>query len=71
MTYLLTKYFTYSFIFQVTWNFGICFVNMGDANRNVLLTGGAGYIGIHCIVSLVKSGYTPIIADNMYNAVSG
>jgi len=44
---------------------------MGDSNRNILLTGGAGYIGIHCIVSLVKSGYTPIIADNMYNATAG
>lgn len=44
---------------------------MGDSNKNILLTGGAGYIGIHCIVSLVKSGYTPIIADNMYNATAG
>lgn len=44
---------------------------MSDANRNVLITGGAGYIGVHCTVSLAKAGYTPIIADNMYNATPG
>ena len=43
---------------------------MSDA-ATILITGGAGYIGIHCIISLVKAGYKPIIADNMYNASSG
>lgn len=42
-----------------------------DSGKIVLLTGGAGYIGTHCITSLVKAGYRPIIADNMYNATSG
>lgn len=37
----------------------------------ILLTGGAGYIGTHCIISLVEAGYKPIIADNMCNATSG
>jgi len=44
---------------------------MSDKKKNILITGGAGYIGIHCITSLVKSGYTPIIADNLYNATTG
>jgi UDP-glucose 4-epimerase len=32
--------------------------------KNIFITGGAGYIGSHCVVSLVKSGYNPIILDN-------
>ena len=36
--------------------------------RNVFITGGAGYVGSHCVVSLVKNGYTPIILDNFSNS---
>ena len=32
--------------------------------KNVFITGGAGYIGSHCAVSLIKNGYNPIILDN-------
>lgn len=35
---------------------------------NILLTGGAGYIGSHTCVSLVSAGYTPVIADNFSNS---
>lgn len=34
----------------------------------VLLTGGAGFIGSHTFVELIKDGYTPIIVDNLYNS---
>jgi UDP-glucose 4-epimerase len=34
----------------------------------VLVTGGAGYIGSHTVVSLVENGYTPIIVDDFRNA---
>lgn len=34
----------------------------------VLLTGGAGYIGSHVAVELLKSGYDVIIADTFYNS---
>ena len=44
---------------------------MSEGRKNILITGGAGYIGIHCIISLVKSGYKPIVADNLYNATTG
>lgn len=27
----------------------------------VLVTGGAGYIGSHTVIELVKAGYTPVI----------
>ena len=33
-------------------------------NKNIFITGGAGYIGSHCVVSLIKNGYNPIIFDN-------
>ncbi len=34
----------------------------------ILLTGGAGYIGSHTYVSLVNSGFTPVILDNFSNS---
>jgi UDP-glucose 4-epimerase len=36
--------------------------------KNVLITGGAGYIGSHCAVSLINNGYTPILIDNFSNS---
>jgi UDP-glucose 4-epimerase len=35
---------------------------------NILLTGGAGYIGSHTYVALVEAGWTPIILDNFSNS---
>ncbi|OIN85844.1 MAG: UDP-glucose 4-epimerase GalE [Alphaproteobacteria bacterium CG1_02_46_17] len=37
-------------------------------NRNVIVTGGAGYIGSHICVALIQSGYTPVIIDDLSNA---
>ena len=34
---------------------------------DVLVTGGAGYIGSHTLVELYNSGYRPIIVDNLSN----
>ena len=36
--------------------------------KNILLTGGAGYIGSHTYVALLKSGFTPVILDNFSNS---
>ena len=36
--------------------------------KNILITGGAGYIGSHTVVELFKSGYRPIIVDNFSNS---
>ncbi len=33
--------------------------------RNILVTGGAGYIGSHAVHALLDSGYTPIVLDNL------
>ena len=35
---------------------------------NILLTGGAGYIGSHTFVSLSEAAYTPVILDNFANS---
>ncbi len=36
--------------------------------KNVLVTGGTGYIGSHTVVELIKAGYRPIIVDNLSNS---
>jgi UDP-glucose 4-epimerase len=35
---------------------------------NILLTGGAGYIGSHTAIALISAGYDVVIADNFVNS---
>lgn len=35
----------------------------------VLVTGGAGYIGSHTVVSLIEAGHEPVVVDNLSNAL--
>lgn len=35
---------------------------------NILLTGGAGYIGSHTIIELDKAGHTVVVVDNFVNS---
>ncbi|KAG7280726.1 hypothetical protein CRUP_004526 [Coryphaenoides rupestris] len=37
----------------------------------VLVTGGGGFIGSHCVVELIEAGYCPVVIDNFSNAVRG
>ncbi|XP_048358104.1 UDP-glucose 4-epimerase isoform X1 [Sphaerodactylus townsendi] len=39
--------------------------------EKILVTGGAGYIGSHCVLELVEAGYTPVVIDNFHNAIQG
>lgn len=39
--------------------------------KNILITGGAGYIGSHTAVALIESGYNPIIIDDFSNSEKG
>ncbi|WP_410472874.1 UDP-glucose 4-epimerase GalE [Faucicola mancuniensis] len=36
--------------------------------KKILVTGGAGYIGSHTLIELIKSDFTPIIYDNLSNS---
>jgi UDP-glucose 4-epimerase len=36
--------------------------------KTILLTGGAGYIGSHTCVSLLRSGYDVVVVDNLSNS---
>ncbi|XP_063693795.1 UDP-glucose 4-epimerase-like isoform X3 [Bolinopsis microptera] len=37
-------------------------------SKEVLVTGGAGFIGSHTVIQLTQAGYTPIIVDNFSNS---
>uniref|UniRef100_A0A674A4N8 UDP-glucose 4-epimerase n=1 Tax=Salmo trutta TaxID=8032 RepID=A0A674A4N8_SALTR len=39
--------------------------------QKVLVTGGGGYIGSHCVVELIEAGFCPVVIDNFSNAVRG
>lgn len=36
--------------------------------RNILVTGGMGFIGSHTTIQLIQNGYNPIIVDNLCNS---
>ena len=36
--------------------------------KKILVTGGAGYIGSHTLIELIKAGYTPVVYDNLSNS---
>ncbi len=38
---------------------------------NILVTGGVGFIGTHTLLALNKSGYNPIVIDNLSNSKIG
>ena len=35
---------------------------------SILVTGGAGYIGSHTCIELIKAGYDVVLVDNLYNS---
>lgn len=42
---------------------------MGSEGRNILVTGGAGFIGTHCVLVLLNEGFRVVIIDNLDNSV--
>lgn len=43
--------------------------NMSNDWKTIFVTGGAGFIGSHCIVELLESGYEVVAIDNFSNSV--
>lgn len=39
--------------------------------EEVLVTGGAGYIGSHTVLELLEAGYQPVVIDNFHNTIRG
>lgn len=39
------------------------------ANKTILVTGGAGYIGSHACQALAAAGYTPVVYDNLSTGI--
>src|SRR5690554_3319288 len=40
----------------------------GATRSEILVTGGAGYIGSHVCVELIAAGYQPVVVDNLCNS---
>lgn len=39
-----------------------------NSMKEILVTGGAGYIGSHTVISLIEQGFSPVIVDNFSNS---
>ncbi|XP_011496519.1 PREDICTED: UDP-glucose 4-epimerase [Ceratosolen solmsi marchali] len=45
--------------------------NMADQTENILVTGGAGYIGSHTVLELLNADFQVVVIDNLSNAFQG
>ena len=43
----------------------------GERGKTVVVTGGGGYIGSHCILQLLEHGFKVVAVDNFENASKG
>ena len=42
-----------------------------NRTQNILLTGGAGYIGSHTYIAMQAAGFNPVILDDFSNSHDG
>ncbi len=41
-----------------------------DNKKQIIVTGGAGFIGTHLVTKLIRLGYFPIVIDNFSNSIT-
>lgn len=41
------------------------------SGKCILITGGAGFVGSHSVIELIKAGYSVVVIDNFVNASRG
>lgn len=44
---------------------------MPGSGKSILVTGGGGYIGSHCILQLLHEDFNVIVVDNFVNSIKG
>ena len=44
---------------------------MSGKGKTIFVTGGAGYVGSHCVHELLKEDYDIVAIDNFSNSVKG
>jgi len=44
---------------------------MSGMKKCILVTGGGGYIGSHCILELLRDDFDVVVVDNFDNCVKG
>lgn len=44
---------------------------MANESWNILVTGGAGYVGSHTILELLQADFQVVVIDNLSNAYQG
>ncbi len=57
----------FSSLILLNYTISVTFDNVENAS-NILVTGGAGFIGSHTVVSLIEQGFNPIIVDDFRNS---
>lgn len=45
-----------------------CATKCYNTVMNILVTGGAGYIGSHTLIELIEAGHSPVVVDNLSNS---
>jgi UDP-glucose 4-epimerase len=55
-------------VFQKQVGANIVRTNRMENSKNILVTGGTGYIGVHTIVPLLEAGYDVTVVDNLINS---
>lgn len=66
---ILRRIFLLSFIIFFSHSGKLDMAN--SQKETILVTGGAGYVGSHTVVTLLEDGYNVVVMDNFSNGSAG